>query len=109
MWRTPNATPPASQAWRVVFNYNHFLNQEFARTYAVASPTAIVLWSASILGSRTLARGVALYGLLLGPVIVIAVLSGHVPLNVHVFGLIVLVQAVWFIVVGALLWRVREP
>jgi hypothetical protein len=38
----------------------------------------------------------------------IAVLSGHLKLNVHGFGLVVLGQAVWFLVVGDLLCRVRN-
>ena len=37
------------------------------------------------------------------------VLSGHLRLNVHGFGLIVLAQAVWFVVAGALLGRVKKP
>jgi len=104
-----DAEPSAGQAWRIVFDYNHRLNQEFARTYVVASSAAIVLWSASILRSRVLAPGVAIYGLLVGPVIVLAVLSGHVRLDVHGFGLIVLAQAVWFVVAGARLGRLKTP
>jgi hypothetical protein len=104
-----DAEASAGQAWRIALDYNHRLNQEFARTYAVASSAAIVLWSASILRSRSLAPGVAIYGLLVGPAIVLAVLSGHLRLNVHGFGLIVLAQAVWFVVAGALLGRVKKP
>jgi hypothetical protein len=40
-----------------------------------------------------------------GPVIVIALLSGHLTLGVHGFGLVVLAQASWFIAVGALMLR----
>jgi hypothetical protein len=69
----------------------------------------IVLWSASILKSRSLAPGVAIYGLLVGPAIVLAVLSGHLRLNVHGFGLVVLAQAVWFVVAGARLGRLTTP
>jgi hypothetical protein len=104
-----DAEASAGQAWRIVFDYNQRLNQEFARTYAVASSAAIVLWSASILRSQSLAPGVAIYGLLVGPVIVLGVLSGHLRLNVHGFGLIVLAQAVWFVVAGALLGRLKKP
>jgi hypothetical protein len=34
--------------------------------------------------------------------------SGHLRLDVHGFGLVVLGQAVWFITVGTLLWRLKE-
>ena len=40
-------------------------------------------------------------------VAVLAVGSGHLRLDVHGFGLIVLAQALWFIVVGVLLLRLR--
>lgn len=103
------AETSAGQAWRIVLDYNHRINQEFARTYVVASSAAIVLWSASILKSRSLAPGVAIYGLLVGPAIVLAVVSGHFPLDVHGFGLIVLAQAVWFVVAGARLGRLKKP
>jgi hypothetical protein len=93
----------------MVFDYNHRLNQAFARTYVVASSAAIVLWSASILRSRSLAPGVAIYGLLVGPAILLAVVSGHLRLDVHGFGLIVLPQAVWFVVAGARLGRLKTP
>jgi hypothetical protein len=99
--------PPASEEWRIALYYNGLLNQTFARVFLVASSTAIVLWSASILRSRTLARGVAIYGLLVGPAVVIAVVSG-LRLDPHGAGLLILGQSLWFIVVGTLLWRFEE-
>jgi hypothetical protein len=100
--------PTASAGWRMVFDYNGRLNQAFARVFAVASSAAIVLWSVAIVRSRALAPGVGIYGLLLGPAIIIAVGSGQLRPDVHGFGLVILGQAVWFIVVGALLCRSRE-
>jgi hypothetical protein len=44
----------------------------------------------------------------LGPLTVIALLSGHLRLNVHGFGLVVLGQAIWFVTVGVLLCRVKN-
>jgi len=55
------------------------------------------------------APGVGIYGLLLGPVIILAVLSGHLRLGVHGIGLVVLGQAVWFVVAGVRLWRLGKP
>jgi len=101
-----DAVPP-SEAWRIVFHYNSHVNQGFAQVYVVASSLAIVLWSAAILRSAALARGVGIYGCVLGPIILLAVLSGHLRLGVHGFGLIVLGQAAWFIASGALLCRLR--
>jgi hypothetical protein len=81
--------PPASEGWRIALHYNGFLNQAFARVFLVASSTSIVLWSVSILRSRMLGRGVAIYGLLVGPAVVIAVVSG-VRLDPHGAGLLIL-------------------
>ena len=102
-----DAAPPARQGWEILLDYNYRLNQAFARIYVVASSTAIVLWSAAIVRTRTLASGAGVYGLVMGSVAALAVVSGHVRLDVHGFGLIVLGQALWFIVVGALLLRLR--
>jgi hypothetical protein len=98
----------SAEAWRTLFLYNGALNQGFAVVLVVASSLAIVLWSVSILRVAALARGVAIYGCIFGPVTVIAVLSGQLSLGVPGFGMLVLGQAVWFITVGLLLSQV-EP
>ena len=54
-----------------------------------------------------LARGIGVYGLFLSPVIILALLSGHLHLDVHGFGMVVLGQSIWFIVCGALLLQRR--
>ncbi len=109
------APPAAGESWRIAFHYTGHLNQAFARVFVVASSAAILLWSASIIRSVALApipsgltRGVGIYGCVLGPITVVGVLSGHLRLGVHGMGLVVLGQAVWLIVVGALLCRVRN-
>ncbi|HUD65148.1 MAG TPA: hypothetical protein VMQ17_11245 [Candidatus Sulfotelmatobacter sp.] len=101
------ATPASETAnlWSVLFTYNGFLNQAFAMVFVVASSTSLALWSVAILRNGLLARSVAVYGCILGPLTVAAVLSGHLRLNVHGFGLVVLGQAVWFVIVGVTLCR----
>jgi hypothetical protein len=101
--------PPASDTWRILFDFNGRLNQAFARILAVGSSTAIILWSVAIVRSRVLAPGAGFYGLAVGTAIVVAVGSGHLRLDVHGFGLVVLLQAVWLIAVGTLLWRLARP
>jgi hypothetical protein len=71
----------------------------------VASSVAIVLWSAAILNSTVFARALGIYGCILGPLTIMAVLSGHIRLNVHGFGLVVLGQAIWFITAVIQLWQ----
>lgn len=103
------ADPGMADMWRAVLVLNGHLNQAFAMIFVVASSAAIVLWSAAILKGNTFSRPMGIYGCILGPLTIFAVLSGHVRLNVHGFGLIVLGQAIWFVVVGVLLYREKPP
>jgi len=84
------------------------LNQALAGLLVVASWVAVLLWSGRILASGALARGLGLYGLFAGVLALAAFLSGHVRLDVHGFGLLVLAQSVWFVAAGVGLWR-RSP
>lgn len=102
------ATPGTSEGWRLVFNYNSQLNQAFARLFAVASSMAIVLWSVAIVRSGALSKGVGIYGCVLGAITVIGVLAGLLNPDVHGFGLIIFGQALWFIISGVQLCRVRN-
>lgn len=102
------ATAETREGWRMLFNYNFQLNQAFARLYAVASSLAMVLWSAAILRGGALNRGLGIYGLVLGPTTVVGVFSGRLNPDVHGFGLIILAQALWFVVAGMLLCRTRD-
>lgn len=98
----------SSDGWQMLMHYNFWLNQAFAQVFVAASSAAIVLWSAAILRTGSLARGVAIYGCVLGPIAIIALLSGHLNLGVHGMGLVVLGQAIWFISVGVLLCRIQN-
>jgi hypothetical protein len=89
--------------------YNFLINQAFAKIFVVASCSAVALWSALIVKSRALPVAIGIYGLVLGPIAVIALLSGHLSLDVHGFGLVIFSQAIWFIVVGILMLRSRTP
>jgi uncharacterized membrane protein YjfL (UPF0719 family) len=64
-----------------------------------------MFWSIAILRNRSLAVGIGIYGVLLGPAIIIALATGHLTLAKHWFRLVIVAQVVWFIIVGALLWR----
>jgi hypothetical protein len=103
------ADPSTADSWRPVLQLNGHINQAFALIYAVASSFAIVLWSAAILRSNIFSRTLGIFGCFLGPITILAVVSGHIRLNVHGFGAIVLGQAIWFISAGVLLWREKNP
>jgi hypothetical protein len=102
------AEPGMADTWRAVLTLSGHLNQAFAQVYVVASSAAIVLWSTAILRARTFSRTLGLYGCILGPLTVLAVLSGHVRLNVHGFGAVILGQALWLITAGVLLCREKD-
>jgi hypothetical protein len=97
-------TPSAIDGWRMISHYNFYVNQAYAQVFVAASSVAIVLWSVSILRGRELARGLGIYGCILGPVILIALFSGRLPLDAHGFGLVIFAQAAWFVIAGRLLW-----
>jgi hypothetical protein len=99
------AGPQEVAVWRALLQYSGQLNQAFALIFVLASCTAIVLWSAAIIGERALARGLGAYGVVLGPVLMIAVLSGHLRLGVHGFGIVIFSQSIWFMTAGILLWH----
>ena len=102
MRRIVEAGAGGGESWRVVFRYNFEVNQGFARLYAVTSSIAIIFWSLSMWRNRTLARGLAIYGCVIGVASVIAVASG-LGMDVHGFGAVVLGQAIWFVTAGVLL------
>lgn len=98
-------SPPAIDGWRMISRYNFYVNQAYAQVFVAASSVAIVLWSASTWRSGKLARGLGIYGCILGPATLLALFSGRLNLDAHGFGMVIFGQAAWFIVAGALLWR----
>ena len=86
-----------------LFMYTGYQNQAFALVYVVASSAAIVLWSAALFRQ---ARSIAIAGLVLGPLIVLAVLAHLIGLDVHGFGAIVFTEAAWFIACGV--WLINS-
>ena len=101
-------TGPTSDAWKLAFRYTGELNQAFAPVLVVASSVALILWSCAILRSAKAMRALAFYGLAIGSLTIIGVGSGHVRLNVHGYGMVVLTQAIWFVAAGVRLWNAGE-
>lgn len=100
-------TAPASMRdiWNAAIHFDGALNQAFAMMFVVATSIAILLWSTAILRSNSFARALGIYGCIFAPLTILAVLSGHIRLNVHGFGAIILGQAIWFFSAGVQLWR----
>jgi hypothetical protein len=58
-----------------------------------------------IVRTRLLRRGTGAYGLVVATVALLALLSGHLRLDIHGFGAVVLAQGVWLVLVGLELMR----
>jgi hypothetical protein len=86
----------------VLFHYTGLLNQGFALVFVLAASIAIVLWSIALL--RQIAW-LGVLGLIVGTLTFLAVGSGHVRLNVHGFGAVVVAHAVWMVCVAVVLAR----
>jgi hypothetical protein len=83
-------------------------NQAFARIFSVAASAAIALWSVSALRNGGLGRGIAIYGCVVAALLAGGVMVGHLRLDVHGMAVVVLGQAIWFVVTGARLCREKE-
>jgi hypothetical protein len=104
-----SSAPSASDALRIALDYNHHLNQAFAKIFTVASSTAILLWSIAIVRDRALPAGIGFYGLFIGPATIVALASGHLRLDVHGMGAVVFAQALWLVLSGISMIRANAP
>ncbi|MFZ1008568.1 MAG: hypothetical protein WAN65_17130 [Candidatus Sulfotelmatobacter sp.] len=77
------------------------INQTCARVYSVLASVAIILWSVAAWRNGGLSRGIAIYGCVIAALIIVAVASGHVRMDVHGMAAIGLGQTIWFILVGS--------
>jgi hypothetical protein len=102
-------SPTAIDSWRMLSRYTFYWNQAYAQVFVAASSAAILAWSIGILRSGILARGLGIYGCIVGPLTVLALFSGHLPLDAHGFGIVMLGQSAWFAIAGILLWNAEGP
>jgi hypothetical protein len=88
------ATPEDERVLQALGAYTFVINQGFAKVYVVASAAAMILWSLRAIRIRGW-RGAGIFGVLAGGAAAGLVLTGTLPLNVHGFGMIVLLQSAW--------------
>jgi hypothetical protein len=88
-------------AWQIVVSGIFQINQAMSRIYSVGASLAIILWSISSLRSSGLSRSVAIFGCLISVLIIAAIGSGHLRLNVHGMAAVWVTQAIWFLLVGS--------
>ena len=99
------ADESARQLLHTILTSNGLLNQAFTKVFVVASSFAMISWSACILKGGRLAKSIGVIGCVVGFAGLVGLLSGHLRLNVHGFGLLIFGQSVWTILVGVLLAR----
>lgn len=92
--------PTATDQWRIVTAGIFEINQAFARIYSVAASIAILLWSVSALRNGGFGRGIAIYGCIISPLIILGICVGHLRVDVHGMAAVVLGQAIWIVLVG---------
>ncbi|MGE5244001.1 MAG: hypothetical protein ACM3SQ_07215 [Betaproteobacteria bacterium] len=105
MLRMARDVPAAASQWHIVIDSIFQINQAFMRIFTIAVSAAVVLWSISILRNGGLGRGIAIYGCVMAPLLILGIFIGHLRMDVHGAGLIVLAQTVWLVGAGAQLCR----
>ena len=93
------------QSLRLLLWYDSLLNQGFAKVFFTALSLAIIFWSISILRISRFAQTIGIIGCVVAFVSLAGFFSGHVRLNVHGFGLFILAQSAWVILLGVFLFR----
>lgn len=88
--------------------YTGLINQAFAKVYVLFTGAAIFLWSVAIAKGREMSRGLAVYGIILGVILVVAIAVDVLPLDIHGFGAVMLGTGVWFVWAGIGLVRARD-
>jgi hypothetical protein len=100
MKRMARDVPAAASQWQIVIAGIFQINQAFARIFSVAASIAIILWSVSALRNGGFGRGIAIYGCVVAPLIILGIAIGYLQLDVHGMTVVWLGQAIWFIAVG---------
>jgi hypothetical protein len=93
--------PEAAHQWQIVMTGIFQINQAFSRIFSVGSSIAIILWFVSALRNGGIGRGVATYGCIASPLIIIGIGIGHLRLDVHGMTVVMIAQVIWYILVGA--------
>ncbi len=97
----------ASNGWEAAYRLNGHVNQANAQVLVIGSSLALLCWSLALLRRGRFFAALGLYGCVLATATIALVLAGHVRLDVHGFGAIVLGQSLWFAGAGARLLRDR--
>jgi hypothetical protein len=91
--------PEAAHQWQIVIAGIFQMNRAFARIYSVGTSIAIILWSISALRNGGIARGTAIYGCVISPLLIVGIAIGHLRMDVHGMTAVMAGEVLWFILV----------
>jgi hypothetical protein len=94
---------PTRQTLHLILDNNFYPNSAFAKVFVVATSTSMLCWSVAIIKRNGLARIAAIIGIVVGLFGIVGILSGHLRTNIHGFGLFILCQTVWNILIAVML------
>jgi len=92
--------PEARDALVQAIGYTSVINRSYAKVGAGLETAGLGIWSWTMLRTSVFPRGLAIYGLIYGAIVLALLMSGNLPLDAHGFGVVVLGQAVWLIWAG---------
>jgi hypothetical protein len=98
----------ASGEWHRLMDYTHSLNQAFAQIGAFGFSIAILLWSVAVISRQNRELILGVYGIVCAIAVCVALMFGVLNMELHGFRVITLAQAMWFILAGIYLWRLRS-
>jgi hypothetical protein len=99
---------PTRQTLHLILDNNFYLNSAFAKVFVVATSTSMLCWSIAIFKKNSLSRIAAIIGIVVGLFGIVGTLSGHLRTNIHSFGLFILCQTAWTILIGVFMIRLNE-
>jgi hypothetical protein len=91
----------------ILINFSGSMNHVLANLGAVAMSAGILAWSVGLLHDQGWARAVGALGVLAGLAPALLLITGSMHLDVHGMMLVVLIQGIWNITLGVLLFQRR--
>lgn len=82
------------------------INQAFAKVYVGMMAGALILWSWAMRRSVHFPNGLSWLGYTVGTLALVGIFSGHLRLDVHGFGAVVIAQAIWVLWTAAAMRKI---
>lgn len=102
------ADEPTQNLLRLILTSNFSLNQAFTKVFVVATAIALISWSICLLKKGRMMKATAIIGFAVGIFGILGILTGHLRLNVHGFGLFMFVQSIWTILIAVFMLRPED-